>query len=226
MYRYIRRMNYRSIDYLMEMNDGINPYGFVHHYKRNYRMNGGVTVKKNGIVVKYSDNTLQNKTKEELKEIFKYNEELKTGYEEGDSDYNAIEEEQTQIIDISGRKTMDEFKEETKNEPDVYKEFKELLRPEYDAIKDFQVKKRLNKFLQDKQENAKIKNYIESEIFKKYDKTTIRKPIIKYINIRIEEQKTNPNKRLTLKEVEKMVTKLTKPVENEFGVETLGIKQD
>lgn len=34
-------MNYRTIDYLMSVNDGINPYGFVHHYKKNYRMNGG-----------------------------------------------------------------------------------------------------------------------------------------------------------------------------------------
>jgi hypothetical protein len=195
-------MNYRSIDYLMSVNDGINPYGFVHHYKRNYKMIGGVTVKKNGTVVKYSDNTLQNKTKEELNEIYKYNEELKTGYEEGDSDYNAIEEEQTQIIDISGRKTIDEFKEETKDEPELYKEFKKIIRPEYDTIKDFQVKKRLNNFLQ----NITLKQNMENMI-KKY--------LGVYELHKLLKQKYDNKEFSTLNQIQKVIDKYNTPMDTE-----------
>lgn len=36
-------MNYRSIDYLMSVNDGINPFKSIKTYVRDYRMNGGTT---------------------------------------------------------------------------------------------------------------------------------------------------------------------------------------
>jgi hypothetical protein len=167
-------MNYRTIDYLMGVNDGINPYGFVHHYKRNYRMNGGVLLYKDlkgkpEAVKPMAETTLKLMTLEDIKNELDFNEQLlneEITFKEGsifqptEVERNIIITENEKLNQLTGKDFLENIKE--------------------------------NDF-----ENFKI-------IVKRINEGTIK----------------------NISQIQKEYKNLTKPIENEFGVQTLGTKQD
>lgn len=158
MYRYIRRMNYRSIDYLMSVNDGINPYGFVHHYNRNYRMNGG-TIENFETRIKRIKNT-ENENK--LTKYYNEMTDLKNEIEEG-KNYNDDKEKSQDLIQVDWALIL------IKSKLDIINYTQQKFNPDEDFE---QVKKKLdderNQMYEDFIKQNNMKSIFSSKLGSKY----------------------------------------------------------